>query len=216
MAMRAHRSLGRAGEESQGVGEKIPLELGMDLLVDGELSEDQRRAFLKMLDARGDDSRWRSLALRFLQRQLEKQTCKKLLTGGSLVPVDLIPQPQPLRLFRWLMSPRPMAVAAGLLIAAISSLVTVIASRPAGGTRPPHDSSVASVDHASFSPDIVGFDGQPISVPLVAAPQGKGPAAFFPSNSSDQRIARQSTIIQPDGKGNAIVIPFDTLKMVVY
>ena len=70
--------------------EELPRELQLDLLVDAELPENQRRALLQAMDQKPDE--WRGLALRFLQRQVEKETVRELTAGGSLVPVDMMPR----------------------------------------------------------------------------------------------------------------------------
>ena len=67
----------------------LPLDLRMDLLVDGELPEEDRRAFLRQLD-HAEPGCWRDLAIRFLQRQTEKETAHALMAGGRLVPVELL------------------------------------------------------------------------------------------------------------------------------
>ena len=68
-----------------------PLDLQLDLLVDGELPEARRRTLLVSLDRAPDQ--WRGLAIRFLQQQTEKQSIRALMNGGKLVPVAIAKLP---------------------------------------------------------------------------------------------------------------------------
>src|SRR5438067_282196 len=109
----------------------LPLDLQMDLLVDGELAESQRKAVLLTMDKQS--GLWRGLALRFLERQTEKQSVKALMAGGRIVPVEIVPgagRRAKAGVAGYVGRMRMMAVAAGLLIAVTSVMITLYAVRP--------------------------------------------------------------------------------------
>jgi len=183
------------------------LQLQLDLLVDGELPEDQRKALLVRLN-REPASPWRDLAVRFLERQVEKETVRQLMAGGALVPVDFVPDETPViagslrRRLIWTLS-----VAAGLLLVASTVMVTMQLSQPP--TRP----AAAVAFDVSLPAEAVSFhQNVPVSVPVLKV-AGRPP--YLPGET-DPNVARQSIVIQPDGNGNAVVIPVNTMKAVVY
>ena len=55
----------------------MTLDLHVDLLVDGELTDQQRAALLRA--AEQEPTRWRAIAMRFLARQTEKQAVRQLM-----------------------------------------------------------------------------------------------------------------------------------------
>jgi len=187
-------------------GDNAPIELQLDLLVDGELPEDQRHTVLLAMERHAT---WRELALRFLQRQTEQETVRLLMTGGRVVPVDLAPatarRPAIIGRIGWIPA---MATAAGLLIAAISALVTLYVVRPVPAT--------ALVEFQTSLPrDMVSSDAAvPVSVPMVRTVDN---AMLFPvSNEGDDAMTRKSVIIQPNGRGGFIMIPVSTSKTKVF
>src|SRR5262245_29120714 len=96
----------------EGSGEAMPIDLQLDLLVDEELPEQQRRTLLLWLDS--NPQRWRDLSIRFLQRQVENKSIRELLaakTAGMPAVVKTAEMP------RTRASRRYMAIAAGLLVA---------------------------------------------------------------------------------------------------
>jgi hypothetical protein len=176
-----------------------PLELRLDLLVDGELGEYQRTQLLSLLDR--EPEKWRTLAVRFLQRQTEKESVRKLMAGGTLLPAQARPRQT------WVIGRigmrRFVATAAGLFIAAGSALVTLYA------TRAP---ARAGEFHTSLPAVAVESDRSvPVSVPIVKAADD---SQFIPAALN--RSTRNSFVVQPDGNGGAIVIPVSTVKAPVY
>jgi len=122
-----------------GNGENdLPVELQLDLLVDGELDEATRAKLLTQLEAvyRSADrprnaADWRALALRFLERQTEKQTVRTMMEGGAVVSQDVLsrlPSPTDDERFvlrHWIRTTRALAVAAGLLIVITGGLLAL-------------------------------------------------------------------------------------------
>jgi len=188
----------------------MPMELQLDLLVDDELSEADRRHLLSQLD-REPPGPWRDLAIRFLQRQVEKETVRKLMAGGTLVPVELTapaPAPSPIagriggRLI-W-----TLGIAAGLLLVATSAMVTFYL------TQPKTASAVVAEFSANLPPESVSFDRSvPVTVPVVNIP---GSAALFPIDDGDTRFSKSSNVYQPAGPGKVMMIQVRTLKAAVY
>jgi len=184
-------------------GKAAPLELRMELLVDGELPEAERRAFLRELDAAGD-ARWRDLAIRFLERQTEKETARTLMAGGRLIPMDALPQAGFWnRAFGWR---TVTATAAGLLVVASAALV-VITFYPSG-----HKTTQQTAQYNVLLPaDTVGDStGGAVMVPLVKGATGN--EVLFPRDTADDsRMIKRTWIIDPV-KDGAVTVPVDTLK----
>lgn len=191
--------------------DEMPVELQLDLLVDGELPESQRRMLLGRMDL--EPGQWRDLAIRFLQQQTEKQSVKALMAGGRLVPVAEAPTVRRAVIGRvgWF---RLSAVAAGLMIAAGSALVTLMMVRP-GGTVP--GQMMASHDAAEFEttlPADVASAALTVRVPMVPVADN---ALIFPAAlPADKRPAKTSYVVQSDGKGGYVVIPVSMSKSPVY
>ena len=176
--------------------ETMPLELRLDLLVDGELGEQQRRELLLSLERGAAPDGWKQLAVRFLERQTEKETVRKLMAGGAVMPVKRV-------VIGRVGMRRLLATAAGLLIAVTSAAVTFYVARPING---------AGELRTSLPADAVAADNSvPVSVPVVRAMDG---SQFIPVRAP--RATRTSVIVQPDGNGGAIVIPVNTVKAPVY
>ena len=102
----------------------LPLELQLDLLVDEELPEDRRRALLLELDRDATGAAWRTLSLRFLERQVERRSVRDLIAGGRLLPVEEALANYRIPRSIWSSWRGLGTVAAGLLIAVGSAMVT--------------------------------------------------------------------------------------------
>jgi hypothetical protein len=211
---------------NRGMGDKmtdeIPMELRLDLLVDGELPEADRGRLLLELEsaAGGPAGPWKDLAIRFLQRQVEKETVRKLMDGGTLMPVewaepvavapvavaDAAPAPVIGRIGAPLMW--TLGVAAGLLLVATSAMVTFYLTQPAA--KP----AVVAEFQASLPADAVSFHRSvPVTVPVWNA---SGSAGIFPVDDGNPRISRWSTVLQPAGNEKAMMIEVRKLKAAVY
>jgi hypothetical protein len=182
------------------VDDPVPMDLRMDLLVDGELPDFQREQLLRLLDR--EPALWRGLAVRFLQRQTEKETVRKLMAGGALLPKEVVPVKRPL--IGYVGMRRFVATAAGLFIAAGSALVTLYVVRPAVATP--------GVLHTSLPVEATSADAPvSVSVNLIKADDN---SRFIPAATN--RSTRSSYVVQPDGRGGAIVIPVNTVKAPIY
>lgn len=188
---------------------ELPRDLCMDLLVDGELPEEDRRRFLLELD-RGSlcksDPQWRDLAIRFLQRQTEKQTAQALMAGGNLLPGDRRPS-----VHRWnrITGWRSMtAIAASLLIVAGAGLV-LLEMGPSRGH--PANSAPANFN-ATLPPEVLGDRTSGNVVVPVVTDAGNSPLQFLPAASNDGTIRRASVIIYPEDNDTAVTVPVNTLK----
>ncbi len=74
----------------------MPVDLQLDLLVDDELPESQRAPVVRALDAA--PGRWRDLAIRFMQRQVERKAIRQMIQQGSIAEgtaVKSLPFPAP-------------------------------------------------------------------------------------------------------------------------
>lgn len=188
----------------------LPRELQVDLLVDGELPEARRRTLLASLDQ--EPGQWRTVALRFLQQQTEKESVRALMAGGRVVPEAVAIAPARDRRavigrvgWQWM-----SAVAAGLLIAAISATITLLVVRPPGGATA---GPVAEFKMA-LPGDLVASDRAiPVSVPMVRAADS---ATIFPTSNEMRNPGKTTVVVQPDGNGGYMVIPVNMSKATIY
>ena len=189
--------------------EPLPLDLQLDLLVDEELPETERKALLRSLDARPET--WRELSIRFLQRQVERRSSQQLIEGGALVVHDAVPPvyrfPGALRTL--LTRGRLSAIAASLIIAAGSAGLTWYALRNQS-TVTPTEMAVTTVN---LPGNAFGMEKpMAVEVPVVSRHESTGNSLFMQSAGEDPAApSRRSLVIQPDGNGNAIVVPVNTL-----
>ena len=194
--------------------EMMPLELQLDLLVDEELPEERRAAVLREMERA--PGTWRKLAVRFLERQAERKAARQLIDGGSLV----LREPEagvykfPGAMGRFLTRGRMLAVAASLLVGAASASITwYVAGRGeagpvAGGAA---GTAVATV---SLPGKALGMDKEmSVEVPVVKSQnESTGDSLFMWTPLEDANApARRSLVIQPDGNGQAIVVPVNTM-----
>ena len=187
--------------------EELPVELQVDLLVDGELDEENRRMLLRRMEELGSHAAvgWRELALRFVERQVEKESVKQLMQGGRVVPVEFMPPVVKRGMWRRVKGmewERPVLVVAGMLIAVTSAVVTVYAVRgPGAGAAPAKPQGTIVFDMPAEA--VGGASGTiPLNVPLVSGEPGQ----LFPGNGDDS-VTRRSWVIQPDGTDKAVVVP---------
>ncbi len=96
-----------ANSFSNRVDDGVPAdEAVLDALVDDELDDDRRREFLRRMDV--EPAGWRRVALRFLQRQVERRAVRDLIGVAA-------PQPSPapkaeMKFLRWYPALRVAAV----------------------------------------------------------------------------------------------------------
>ncbi|HVX85177.1 MAG TPA: hypothetical protein VH253_10370 [Phycisphaerae bacterium] len=214
--------MGASGGDSET---ELPLDMQLDLLVDEELREDARSLLLARMEM--EPGRWRELALRFLQRQVERRAARELIAGGRMVDVDIQGELQEASLGMnrmwggkgggWMGTRGMTRVAAGLLIATTSALITVQVMR--GGPMAKQAPRVRGEDlvQANLPGSSVGLE-RPVSVevPVANGMRESGNPWEFLKASSDGPMPRRSVVIQPDGTGNALVIPVNTLPVNVY
>jgi hypothetical protein len=200
---------------------RLPLDLQLDLLVDEELPEEVRVVLLARLDS--EPGRWRELSIRFLQRQVERRSVRELMDGGRVLPVDFeaAVRDEVGRLYRfpgmrWATAPRLIGVAAGLLIATTSVLVTVQVM----GRRevsPMVVSTASDTFQADLPGQSVGLERPlAVEVPMVNGVREDGRPWQFLGAAPDRPMPRRNVVIQPDGSGNAVVIPVNTMPLHVY
>jgi hypothetical protein len=205
------RSVGDAGH----VQEELPVELQMDLLVDGELTESQRRVLLRRMEELGSHAAvgWRELALRFLERQAEKETVGKLMAGGRIVPVEFVEPIHKPTTWRRLLSPVPLGMAAGLMTAVTSALVTLYVMGGNGAARG------TAIEFEALLPSeaLGGAEGIAVRLPLVTQRNPDGGLPMLPFSSEESYGIRQrSLVIQPGVDGRPVAYPVNTMMMQVH
>jgi len=167
----------------------------LDLLVDEELPEQQRQELLLWLDA--NPRRWRDLSIRFLQQQVENKAIGELLAAktGARTSVDLRSTAKQWNTGRYL------AMAAGLLVMAISAMLVVYFAGKSGGGGP----EVITTSLPGSLWDVKG--AQNVRVPVTTSDV----PVLFPTNASHQ-AQRRTIVITPEGSGNALIIPVTNLQ----
>ena len=219
MQLRQKKGSGGAAGALPALPPEMQLDLQLDLLVDEELPEDVRAALLGRLDSQ--PGLWRELSIRFMQRQMERRTMRGLMNGEPLVPVDFeaAMRKDEARLYRFpllrsVTTGRMIGVAAGLLLAVTSALITLQVMQRPTSVRPPTLGGTDMVQ-ASLPGQSMGMETSlAVNVPVVAQARPDGQAWQF--LSSDKPVTRRSVVIQQDGAGNALVIPVNTMHVHVY
>jgi len=169
----------------------------LDLLVDGELTEPERRDLLAKLDE--TPGGWRRCALAFLEAQCWKE-------GLGLVPRHLATQPHASPASRrprsyWGKGVTVLAIAASFLIALALGGFLRDAWRPPGRVGPgpmqfatvegPQDAAAKPEQLESRQPDNVptpGETGSPlryVRLPLAGGPDGVGDSIRLPATETD-------------------------------
>jgi hypothetical protein len=194
-------------EKNAKSAEGLPLEMELDLLVDEELPEGRRRELLLSLDKM--PANWRELSIRFLERQTERRSARQMVTGkaeesaGAVKPPrEEAPANYPFRRRSWLTPRRISGIAAGLLVAVASALVTVYVMHQA---TPKQDTISTQLPGS-----VMGVDEKlvPVTVSVSSAQAGE---RLFPQEP-DVPGSRRSVVIQPNGANNALVIPVRNLE----
>jgi hypothetical protein len=197
--------------------DEMPVELKLELLVDAELPEEERRELLLALDR--EPARWRELSMRFLERQVEKQAAREWIgTAEMQPPVTEVTASYPFPMTST--SPRRyvMPIAAGLLVAAVSATIALYAVHPSTPANPPAATPTEGPIATNIPGETMDYH-EPVhmNVPIVNASTMDQP--FFPPQQSDNEgssASKRSVVIQPDGSGNAVVIPVNKLPMRFY
>jgi hypothetical protein len=196
--------------------ENLPLDLQLDLLVDEELPEEQRRALLLSLD--GEPGRWRDLSIRFLERQVERKAIGQLIAGEAPLPVETATfefRAQSIRhpgFFR-----RSTALAAGLFVAAASALITIYFvnhgnSSNAGGSAM-MGKDQPEVITTMLPGSLWNTDGaMDVKVPIRNVAVTADTPVLFPSDNSSQPPLRRTVVIKPDGAQKALIIPVTNMQ----
>ena len=191
----------------------MPLELRLDLLVDAELPEKDRRELLLSLDK--EPRKWRDLSIRFLERQVEKQSVREVMSQTAVQPASLGRSEVSNFRFPVFVHRYGRAIAAGLLVAIVSAVITLY-----GVNRGTRSTNIAGNVNASIPGGLISDGAWSVSVPMANV-QNVSQSFFPPENlsgggSQAESRMRRSVVIQPDGSGNAVVIPVKTLPMKFY
>lgn len=196
------------------LNDPMVLDLHVDLLVDGELTDEQRKQLLRA--AEQDPKRWRAIAMRFLSRQTEKQAVKQLMGRAPLEQPDTAPYAFTRPVPAWQRWINTQSIAAGLMIALISAAATIyfMQTTHRGGN---HGNTIATVTPtvetitAKLPGETLGLtNADAVKVEVPVARTAKIDTDLFAPAVSDEATKR-SVIIQPDGNNGAVIIPVNTL-----
>ena len=188
-------------------------ELAMDMLVDDELPEDRRRALLESIERHPEA--WRSLALHFLARQMERRAVRDVLS--------VRPAARPAAIYRidWLRVAALVMITAGIFGAGGLYLGRggqgMLRSGPAGAGNP----------QVAVAPSTPQPRQGTIKYITPGLPPGFGTQespSFSPSyNPSNVRTTSYSEanhiVLVPEGPNNAMaypVVPVNSKKQTIY
>lgn len=182
--------------------EQLELDMQIDMLVDNELPESDRRMLIEKCEKRA--GYWRTLAIRFLERQTERRTVRDLIAGKTQENAYDAP---PIYSFKLPFGIEMRTAAAVLLIAVgAGSLGLYYGQRNGAGmmVARPATSVENAVQSASFgggNPSVtaiperhqIHFDNTPLTSDNAA--------------SLDALIAGQSSSFGSGGPRNVIIVP---------
>lgn len=168
----------------------------LDLLVDGELTDPQRRDLLAKLEAAPGG--WRRCALAFLEAQCWKEELRSVSPHAAPRPEASPASPAPRdRVRSWGKGPTLLAMAASFLIALGLGVFLRDAWHTRGQIGPgpgqfaavkgPQDAGAGSEPRESLSPDSFpepGSTGSPlqyVTLPLAGGPEGVGESIRLPA-----------------------------------
>ncbi len=179
--------------------EQVELDMQIDLLVDNELPESDRKALIEKCEKQ--NGCWRSLAIRFLERQTERRTVRDLIAGKTQESV-YEPDTHPIYSFKLPFGLDVRSVAAVLLIAVGAGSMGMYY-----GQRAINNGGAMAVRPAnSGGPSVASIGGGPvINTTPMRAVQFDGPVSAENSPSLDALIAGQS--INQNSPHNVIIVP---------
>ena len=183
-------------------------DLQLDLLVDDELPETQRTQVLRAMDAA--PGRWRALAIRFMQRQVERTAIRQVMGQNTLqrdnakTPGTL---PFPAKAVHQFRMAAAFIVTAGL--AAIIALYVQHRQGAATVDQPPQAASLS-----------INVPSQPLTGSNVIEKDINLPVSVLPSQAPDLRRMVNDTplqngesrhvVIAPNGNNSAVIFPVTT------
>ncbi len=190
--------------ESKATPPQDQIDLAVDLLVDNELPEEQRRSLLGRLD--NVPGGWRSVGIRFLQRQVERDAARRLLSGQlGRAPMAIA---RPRNRFQLIVQSPSFRIAAVFILMAGAALTGMFLNhggsheQTVGAGRP----ATASTVLATLPRSITGGSNGTTSVNVPVLDPSLVPAGYPFSNGSGAD-ASQRVIIVPDGQNRAVAFP---------
>lgn len=115
----------------------------LDALVDDELDDERRREFLQRMEV--EPTGWRRVALRFLQRQVERRAVRDLI--GAAAPQPSSTPKSQMKFVRWYPALRVAAVV--MVVAGLVGLITMPRNGQNVGTTAPTSQSGAGAVKAT-------------------------------------------------------------------
>ena len=183
----------------------------LDLLVDAELPDDRRRTLLQYIASSRDG--WKTLAIRFLQRQVEWQAARQFLHAPVAAPSRR--PSSPIRPQNYAMRWSVMKLAASVVLTAglfglggaylgreSAMSVQDLAARTTPSSNTPTPMTVSSPEGLSFKN---GFP-LPLGVPVVDS--HKVPFDY-PFAGFGGRKASGRVLVVPEGQNKAVAFPVE-------
>ncbi len=190
---------------SQSAYESDDLEL--DLLVDDELPETQRAHVLRALDA--TPGRWRALAIRFMQRQVERAAIRQMVGQKALerAPANTVKNlPFPVKhVHKFRMA------AAFVLTAGLAALIALYAQHYQGtqiakiGDQEPQTASFSVPSQPLTGSNVIEKD---ITLPVSVLPSQTPPdLRSMVYDTPLPNGASRHVVIAPNGNNSAVIFP---------
>ena len=192
-----------ANHDSDGRRDGMPSdEAELDALVDDELDDDRRRVFLQKMDR--EPAGWRRVALRFLQRQVERRVVRDLM-GATQPRVKPESRNSDSGIVRFYPALRIAAMA--LLVVGLVELLTPHKHGPV--MRPPGQRALVPVntvaDHTQRR-QLQILPGSPSQYLGASAPGG-----LIGNYGSNIRRAASRVLLVPGGGNRVVAYPVQSL-----
>ena len=164
----------------------------LDLLVDGELSDEERREVLSRLDTEPDG--WRRCALAFLEAQIWREGMRAVASESAVETAAVAPKRQP----AWRLLPTVLAMAGCFLVAiGLGAAIDELAERRSSPSTAPVPGT-AQVAGGSAAKDSTRQETSPAASPLATqAPETAVPYQYVSIPAEDPVSGKAESIRMP-------------------
>ena len=192
---------GPSSELWDGLPDDLKLEMMLEMLVDDELPEGQRANLLRSLDSM--PQQWRTLAIRFLERQTEHASVKEFIrrsSAASAAPAGIIYK------FPASKSRHAARIAAGLiLLAGLSGVMVIMMAR-----KQPTSTPIASNNEVVRMPGAMMGTVNNADVPVTLVNTKDVPSSVLQGTLGNN--SSRTVYIVPHGPDRAVIVPVTTAK----
>lgn len=187
--------------------EQLELDMQIDMLVDNELPEPDRKALLEKCEKQSTG--WRKVAIRFLERQTEHKTVRDLIAGKTQENAYDAP---PIYAFKLPFGLEMRSIAAVLLIAVGAGSLGLYYGQRSGDTMVARQ---GASEHNVAGADLSGGSGLSLASDRHGVHFDNSPLATDNSSSLDALLNGQNVSSGTNGPRNVIIVPQDRNRALV-